>query len=72
MTPKTDTTAAPPRLRTSSPRPRTSPMVAALGAHEAAVLTGVPLEQLALSLPAPKQTLAVALPTFAEHAAAPP
>ena len=46
-------------------------MVAALGAHDAAVLAGVPLEQLALALPAPKQILAVALPTFVEHAAAP-
>ena len=47
-------------------------MVAALGAPEAAVLAGVPLEQLALSLLAPEQILAVALPTFVEHAAAPP
>ena len=39
---------------------------AAPGAHEAAVLAGVPLEQLALSLLAPKQILAVALPAFVD------
>ena len=39
---------------------------AALGAYEAGVLAGVPLEQLALSLLAPKQILAVALPAFVD------
>ena len=51
----------------AAPEPRPEPADgAALGAHEAAVLAGVPLEQLALSLLAPKQILAVSLPAFVD------
>ena len=65
ITPKTDTTAATSRLRASSPDPN-QPMVLRWARTRRRCSLRCSLEQLALSLLAPKQILAVALPAFVD------